>query len=384
MTTSKKTAIIVSGVLLAVSVLSFPKVFAYQQELINNHISIIFDDSGPVTTAINIRLSLWRLGDPEANEIDENGDIVTTDVDYGNWQDVITFTPDSNGKLALNLFDTTDFPTFPEIDDENAYLQVEFKYPAEENTAYRTVDMLDDSPDFVKRSLLVPSLSDLSPQTINGGTPSNSFTLDINYNAPSFIELIFGQTAKKLIYDIANNWFNLNARFNINGFSGIKFAINAHADDSETQLFSIRNSGGTAVLYIDEDGDITTSGTVDGKDISTEVPKVWRGGIASPGYQTNVKTFARTITATSSSGIVTAYITNNDADTGTKIFSNIYSVSVTAEKNELTAANVPFASVKSYNSDTGKLDINVVEGNSTAGIEFETDQITLHIQIIGD
>jgi hypothetical protein len=91
---------------------------------------------------------------------------------------------------------------------------------------------------------------------VQGGTTNNDFTLDINHNAEQFISLIYGNSGKSLIFDLLSNWFNLNGRLNINGFSGIKLAINAHGNDDETQQLSIRNSSGSAVFHVDEDGDL--------------------------------------------------------------------------------------------------------------------------------
>jgi hypothetical protein len=383
-TFSKKVIPICVAVGCLALVLSAPSTRAYQQSLVDNYVAINFDDSGPVTTPIDIRLSLWRLGDPEPGDREEDGDIVTSSINYGGWQYVIRSTPDSQGGITFNLFDTTDFPTLPEIQDDNAYLQIEYKYPAEQNSAYRTVDMLQDDPNFVTRHLLVQSLLSLDPQLIKGGTPNNSFIIDINQNSPDFIKLIFGEAAKELAYDVISNWFNLNGRLNINGFTGIKFAINAHADDAETQLLSIRDSAGTPVFYVDEDGDVFTSGNVDGMDISAEVSRVWRGGLGgSSDYKKNVKNFVRTIAATPSSGIVTVYVTDDDTASGNIFFNTVFSINIMAEKDETTAGNIPFASLKNYDGDTGRLDINVLEGSASSGIEFETDPIKLDISIIG-
>jgi hypothetical protein len=236
---------------------------AFEKDLIKNFITFAFiDNNSPVTTPINVRLSLWRLGDPEPDEFDASGNLVSADENYGGWQQVLNFTPAADGTVGINLFNTEMFPSFPEIYSNSAFLQVEFKYPNEPNSAYRIVDMLRDNPDNIKRYLLVNSLTSLDPVVIQGGTTNNDFTLDVNFNAPQFIKLIFGNSGKNLTYDLLSNWFNLNGRLNINNFEGIKLAINADPNDNETQLLSIRNSSGTAVFYVDEDGDLVADSIV--------------------------------------------------------------------------------------------------------------------------
>jgi hypothetical protein len=69
-----------------------------------------------------------------------------------------------------------------------------------------------------------------------------------------------GNSGKNLTYDLLSHWFNINSRLNINGFSGIKLAINAHPDDTNTQLLSVRNSSGQAKFYVNEHGSATMSG----------------------------------------------------------------------------------------------------------------------------
>jgi hypothetical protein len=233
--------------------------FAYEKDLIKNFATLKLNDNGPVTTPVDVRFSLWRMGDPESREIDQNGVLVTSDENYGGWQKILRMNPDSEGILNLNFFDATLFPDFPEIFSQSAFMQIEYKYPGEPDTAYHIIDMLSDNPDNIKRYLLVNSLTSLDPVVIQGGTTNNDFILDVNYNAPQYIRLFFGQDGKGLIYDLISKWFNLDGRLNLNGFAGIKLAINAHANDSETQLFSIRNSSGSPVMYVDEDGDLTAS-----------------------------------------------------------------------------------------------------------------------------
>ena len=101
----------------------------------------------------------------------------------------------------------------------------------------------------------------MDPWLKHTGTVNSEFSLDADSNAGQFVQLIFGgNSVRNLTYDLLSKWFNLNARLNLNGFSGIKLAINAHADDIGTQLLSIRNSAGQAKFYVDENGSATMSG----------------------------------------------------------------------------------------------------------------------------
>lgn len=100
----------------------------------------------------------------------------------------------------------------------------------------------------------------MDPWLKHTGTVNSEFSLDADSNAEQFVQLIFGgNSVRNLTYDLLSKWFNLNARLNLNGFSGIKLAINAHADDIGTQLLSIRNSAGQAKFYVDENGTATAT-----------------------------------------------------------------------------------------------------------------------------
>ncbi len=253
-----KRAFLYTALFLFLTVYSGSQAFAFEKDLIKNFATLTLNDNGAVTSPVNVRFSLWRMGDPEAHEIDQNGALVTDDENYGGWQKVVTFTPDQDGIINLDFFNTTIFPDFPEIYSYSAFMQIEYKYPNEADTAYRIIDMLRDDPNNIKRYLLVNSLTSLDPVVIQGGTTNNDFTLDVNNNSPQYVRLLFGEDGKGLIYDLISKWFNLDGRLNINGFAGIKLAINAHADDAETQIFSVRNSSGSPVTYVDEDGDLTS------------------------------------------------------------------------------------------------------------------------------
>lgn len=246
--------------IVAVSALSLAQYAgAYESEWINNFATLKFSDSGPVTTPINVRFSVWQDGIPDGNDSDISGNINISDKHFGGWQYVKNYTPAPDGTVGINLLDPAQFPDFPEIFGQSAFLQVEFKYPSETNSSYRMVDMIQDSPDIMKRYLLVNSLNSISPATVQGGTDSESFTIDYSSYAEQFVKLIFGQAGKSITYDLLSNWFNLDGRLNINGFPGVKLAINADASDSNTQLVSVRNGSGSPVFYINENGDATGS-----------------------------------------------------------------------------------------------------------------------------
>lgn len=84
--------------------------------------------------------------------------------------------------------------------------------------------------------------------------------------------LSFGSSfGKTLTFDVSSDWFNLSDRLNIGGdgsIDGIKLTTRASASDSEQNQIEVRNNANSTVFGVDEDGDITLSGTVDGVDVS--------------------------------------------------------------------------------------------------------------------
>jgi hypothetical protein len=246
---------------LLICTVTFHPVYAYEEDYIKNFGTFHFDDNGPVQEPIDVRVSLWSSGMPLTGETNPDGSINTSSENYGDWQHVMRITPDINGDFGFNVFNNEYFPDLPEIFSYNSFLQAEFKYTSEPETAYRRLDLLRDSPDRIKRWLLVDTLTCLDPLLKHIGTINNEFSLDADGNSNQFVKLFFGGNSDKaLAYDLLSNWFNINSRLNINGFSGIKLAINAHSDDTGTQLFSIRNSSGQTKFFVDETGAATAAG----------------------------------------------------------------------------------------------------------------------------
>jgi hypothetical protein len=160
-----------------ISAVTSQPALAYEADYIKNFGTFHFLDNGPVDEEIDLRVSLWSMGIPMAGEIDANGNIVTTTEHYGGWQHVLRVKPDLNGDFGFDIFNPTWFPNLPEIYGYNAFLQAEFKYPSEPDTAYRLLDMLGDSPDRLKRWLLVDTLTCMDPWLKHTGTVNSEFSL---------------------------------------------------------------------------------------------------------------------------------------------------------------------------------------------------------------
>lgn len=98
--------------------------------------------------------------------------------------------------------------------------------------------------------------------TGSSATTSASFIIDSDDNDDPQI-LSFGSAlTKTLSFDVTNDWFNLSDQLNIGEdgtLSGIKLTTRASATDSEQNQIEIRNSTGTAVFAVDEDGDVTAN-----------------------------------------------------------------------------------------------------------------------------
>ncbi len=214
-----------------------------QRYVYNGH---LLDASGtPITTPHTIRFSFWKSADLVTGDI-AAGTLNTGAATYGNWQEVDTVTPDSNGYFSVQLGAVTPFPGltfFTATELQNLFLQVEVRAQADSDTSYEVLDT-DAADDTVDRSPIdsVPfahnaelldqreigtgsgSIPILGP---NGKLPAaaipdalsgTSLTLDKNDSATSTIDLQFGQTlAKKLSYDVVNSRFNFNDAVQVEG-----------------------------------------------------------------------------------------------------------------------------------------------------------------------
>lgn len=97
-------------------------------------------------------------------------------------------------------------------------------------------------------------------------TDSDSYIIDADDTANLQI-LSFGSSlTKTLTFDVINDWFNLTERLNIGGdgtVDGLKLTTRASATDSNANQIEIRNNSNIAVFAVDEDGDISASGSMD-------------------------------------------------------------------------------------------------------------------------
>jgi hypothetical protein len=211
-------------------------------EMLTNATMVFSDSEGnPIKTALDLRISLWDDYYVRSGDINSDGSINTAAKHYGYYQTTKTATPDQ-GYIGNTLtqgyyvLDLASLPDFPLIGPINPYLQVEYKYPSEPDTAYRIYDFYNDPPwNNVTRLLIDPSASyyvlDAGP-----ATKWNTFTLDANDNAPTAIVLQFGETlGKQLKWDIANVRFELTGDFKIDG----SLALGGPLDFS---LFEMKNA----------------------------------------------------------------------------------------------------------------------------------------------
>jgi len=95
-------------------------------------------------------------------------------------------------------------------------------------------------------------------------------------------------------------------------------------------------------------------------------------------------------TGLTDSGQAVLYPTDDGTSGGNALFTNIYSIQATAERNTTTAIQFEFASVKSISADKKTLTINVgngayllplIGGNS---IQDAPDNTNVYVTIIGD
>ena len=196
---------------------------------------LILNDGAPITTAQDIRISLWSDGRLESGDITGGGAINGAAEHFSGYETVLTRTPDSNGRFKFS-FGT--LPGFPRITDQNQFMMIEYKEDADPDTAYVIYD-----------DTYVGSSQDRFPLIINGpeifqgvytndATTANTYTLD-NDDTGGDVTLQFGDTlAETLLFSPANSQFEFSDDVNISGNLTLS-------------------------------GDIILNGTVDGVDVST-------------------------------------------------------------------------------------------------------------------
>lgn len=95
-----------------------------------------------------------------------------------------------------------------------------------------------------------------------------------------------------------------------------------------------------------------------------------------------------TESATTTNGVATFNPTNDNTASGNAIFTNIYSVLVSASSNTSTATSVPVASIKLVSADKKTITMNCINGIVLAILgattQFSADGTTVYCTIIGD
>ncbi len=272
---NKKIGTVLRGLILMIGLVLTNQAFAEGKDVV-----LYFEDQGaPITTNLDLRISLWDSYDYRTEEIDGAGAIITSSLHYGDYQtELLNITPNGAPDYmpladGYYQFFTLALPSFPDpLGSDNSFIQVEYKDAGAPDTDYQVYDFVDDPPwQNVDRHLLADNISyytfDAGPRTYH-----NTFTLDGNNNSTDYIKLEFGETlAKSLSYDVVNDWFDIDEQLNIVGTdSRPKLTVKANASDPADQSqFVVKNSSDTNVFIVDQDGDVTLSGTVDGVDVAT-------------------------------------------------------------------------------------------------------------------
>jgi len=197
-----------------------------------------------ITTAQNIRFSIWSDSDVDAGDFDGAGAINAASAGYQSWQEVHNVTPDTNGLFHVQLGSINTLPNFSH--PTHVFLQVDVKAAALPDTSYETLDPDGNTANVNDRHPVnsvafaintdtvdghdagfnageIPYLdinSLLPVSTIPGGTNQNLFIIDSDNSvvAPGAIKLQFGSAlAKVLEYDQLNNYFHFNDSLHVSG-----------------------------------------------------------------------------------------------------------------------------------------------------------------------
>lgn len=240
----------------------------------------LVDSTGTaVTTAHQIRFSIWSDADVDATDYLVDGSIDPIATGFTGWEEEHTVTPDSNGLFHVQLGSITTLPNFALTTD--IWLQVDVKANGLAKTAYETLDPDGDATagvtdrHYVNSQAFainsdtldnrdagytagdVPYLdgSALLPvSTIPGGTNADSFIIDIDdsVGAPSTIKLQFGSTLAKILeYDIANTYFNFNDDVNITGGLAVSGNVN-FAGSTEFHMRQVADESTATCTTLDE------------------------------------------------------------------------------------------------------------------------------------
>jgi len=124
------------------------------------------------------------------------------------------------------------------------------------------------------------------------------------------------------------------------------------------------------ITFPDATGTVSLDTIYQNQTIKT-APKIWTGS------------------ATTTTGVATFFPTSDNTGTGTALFTNIYSVQVTANTNTASAIAVPVASVKLIAADKRSITANAITGQNVgilgaASVAFAPNGTVLNMVIVGD
>ena len=229
-----------------------------------------------VTSSTSIRFSYWKSADYVPTDTTATGAINTGALNYANWHEVHTVTPNSSGYFSVVLGSDTTLPSFASMPTQtllSLYLQVEVKAAASADTAYEVLDP-DSTDTTIDRSgvLSVPFAqnADMIDQRevgtasgsiallgsggllpvahIPSGTNSGGFSIDADGTETSEIALTFGSAlGKKLTYDLVNTVFRFNDDVEVQGnltVTGLINGIDVASMQSSTGALKAFSGGG--------------------------------------------------------------------------------------------------------------------------------------------
>ncbi|MGE3340972.1 MAG: hypothetical protein AB7J46_03535 [Candidatus Altimarinota bacterium] len=241
-------------------------------------------EGDPLSTALDIRVSLWDSYEFRAGDVDAFGALNTSALHYGGYFTTFSILPDQDGYFfgsipGLYQLSIFELPDFPVISPFNAYLQLEYKLQGSPDTEYLVYDFMHDPPlQSVTRFLIDQNAA---YYTFEAGprTSWNEFTLDVNNNASTVISLKFGEVVAKTIqYHLSNGRFEINDDVSVTGtlttslgivsggtvnFASASVGIGTDSPESALQVadgyyaqFSDQNAGTPPSLDCDDDAEL--------------------------------------------------------------------------------------------------------------------------------
>lgn len=299
----------VVNVALLLAVMSFSALTptAFANDSITS-VFLILDNGGPITTAQDLRFSLWSDGRYEAGDVDGLGAINIAAAKYAGYQTVITRTPDSNGRLKVSFAALSGLPT---ITEQNQFLMIEYKEDADPDTSYVIYDDTYLGTAMSRFPLIVNGPDIYQGIYTNDATEANTFTLDRN-NTGGDVTLQFGKTLNEsLKWNDAQDYFEFSdavvvgGNFNVNGNITRLDADNTGAD---------ANVDIVAEQGVDADGTLRYNATLDRWEISNDGGSFQQIATGTGGADDFESTYAADVdkVLTTGNGILTFNTGTND------------------------------------------------------------------------